>query len=121
MFARTMSVAACAAMLMSFSADASTPTPADGFIVVNADGTVARASKGYDDSKYDVGGYEISYPSPLYNCAWSVTEGTSDGTNPIEGFATVIGRAENPLIVHVQTYNSAGQKADAGFHLIVRC
>lgn len=120
MFVRNLSIAACAATFLSFSAGA-TPTPADGFIVVNADGTVARASKGYDNFKFDVGAYEISYPTSLYNCAYSVTEGTSDATAPPEGFATVVGRAENPLIVHVQTYDASGQRADRGFHLIVRC
>ena len=114
-------VAACAATLAPLCAGAGVQTPADGFMVVNADGSVARATTGYSVSKYETGGYEVSYTSLLYNCADSITVGTSDATAPLQGFATVVGRRENPQIIEVYTYDASGQPADRGFHLIVRC
>ena len=114
-------LAACAATLMFVPAAAAPDTPADGFIVVNADGTMARASQGYGVFKYGTGQYEISYTSSLHNCAYSITAGTSDNAVPPESFATVVGRRENQLVLEVQTFDSNGQAADEGFHLIVRC
>jgi hypothetical protein len=121
MFVRNLSLAACAAMLTLVPAVAAPPTPADGFMVINSDGTVARASKGYSIFKYDVGSYEVTYVASMHNCADSVTEGTSDSTVPDEGFVTVVSRDEAPQIVDVRTFDSSGQPADRGFHLIVRC
>jgi hypothetical protein len=114
-------VAACAATLASFCASAAVKTPADGFMVVNADGSVARATTGYSVFKYATGGYEISYTSWVYNCADSISVGTSDATAPAQGFATLVGRRESPEIIEVYTYDASGQPADRGFHLIVRC
>jgi hypothetical protein len=119
---KTLSAAAAlAATLASFCADAGVQTPADGFMVVNADGTVARATKGYSVFKYATGGYEVSYTSWLHNCADSISVGTSDATVPAQGFASVVGRRESPEIIEVTTYDASGHLADRGFHLIVRC
>lgn len=121
MLTRKCSIAlACAAAVMSFSAGAA-PTPADGFMVVNADGTVARATDGYTVDKFDTGKYEVSYTSWLFNCAHSITAGTGDATAPAPGFATLVGRTESPEILEISTYDASGQFADRGFHLIVRC
>ena len=119
---RDLSIAAaCAAMLLSFSAWAAPQTPADGFMVINADGTVARAAKGYSVFKFDTGSYEVTYVSSLHNCADSISEGTSDATVPAQGFASVVGRDENPQVLEVGTYDASGHLADRGFHLIIRC
>jgi hypothetical protein len=110
----------CAAAVMSFSAGAA-PTPADGFMVVNADGSVARATQGYTVAKFGTGQYEVSYTAWLYNCGHSITAGTSDASVPAQGFATLLGRTESPEILEISTYDASGQFADRGFHLIVRC
>jgi hypothetical protein len=110
-----------ATLLVSFATQAAPLTPADGFMVVNADGTVARATKGYAVDKFDTGSYEISYVASMHNCAYSITEGTSDATVPAQGFATIVGRQENQLVLEVSTYDASGHLADRGFHLIVRC
>lgn len=121
MLMRNLSAAMLAATCLSLSAVAGGQTPADGFMVVNADGSVARATAGYTVDKFDTGGYEITHATWVYNCAFSITEGTSDATAPAQGFATVVGRRESPELIEVATYDASGQRADRGFHLIVRC
>jgi hypothetical protein len=121
MLTRNLAAAAFAATFLSFSAGAAPPTPADGFMVVDADGTLARATSGYTVDKFDTGAYEIEYTSSLHNCAYSITEGTSDATAPEQGFVTIVDRDENPPVLEVATYDASGQRADRGFHLIVRC
>jgi len=121
MFSKNLLLACCAATLMFVPAVAAPDTPADGFIVVDANGGVARASQGYGVFKFGTGAYEVSYTSSLHNCAYSITAGSSDNTVPPESFATIVGRRENQLVLEVQTFDSTGQPADEGFHLIVRC
>jgi len=118
---RNLSAAVLAATSLSFAAVAGGQTPADGFMVVNADGTVARATDGYSVFKFDTGGYEVTHTTWVYNCAFSITDGTSDATVPAQGFATAVGRRESPELIDIATYDASGNRADRGFHLIVRC
>jgi hypothetical protein len=115
---------ACMALLASAPANIarSSTHGFEGFIVVNPDGTEARGSAGYSSSHVTNGQYEIDTISSVQDCAFSVTEGSSDSTAPVIGFATAVGRgAEDTMAVMVATYDANGQFADRGFHLIVRC
>lgn len=94
--------------------------PPEGFVVVNADGSVARGTVGKIGHLGD-GQYEVDMGAKLLKCVFTATPGSSDTTAPPRAFAVVARKDGAPTIVSVTTYNGEGTKVDEGFQLIVRC
>jgi hypothetical protein len=113
---------ATAAIVAPLHANAHLKGGGDGFIVVDPDGTKVRGSAGYTSVLYRAPGeYQITSDLPVRNCAYSVTEGSSDSTVPAVGFANTVGIFEDSHVIMVATYDENKQLANRGFHLIVRC
>lgn len=94
--------------------------PPEGFVVVNADGSVARGTNVKIGHLGD-GQYQADMQAKLLKCAFTATPGSSDATVPPAGFAVVARVKGSPDVVSVTTYNAEGTRADLGFQLIVRC
>ena len=92
----------------------------NGFVVANGDATVVRGT-GYTVFHVDTGKYEVDTVPNIHSCAYSITAGSGDSTVPPVSIATVVGRRENQNAIMVATFDSSGNYADEGFHLIVRC
>jgi hypothetical protein len=91
--------------------------------VIDPDGTVSRSGGGIVTATEDsTGTYTVIFNADVTECAYEATIGLSGTTaSAFPGFATVVGRAEEPKGVFVQTFNSAGTLAEKGFHLAVFC
>jgi hypothetical protein len=92
----------------------------NGFVVAAPDGTVIRGT-GYTVFHVTTGQYEVDTVPDVHSCAYSITAGSGDTTVPPVSIATAVGRRESRTAIMVATFDSAGQYADEGFHLIVRC
>jgi hypothetical protein len=122
------------ALALAFAALLSTGALAadtfDGFAVVNADGSVARAMKGVLAGHNGTGAYTVVLPGDIKTCAYSVTAGAGDASVPVPAVATAVMKPISfgpPRVrpahtsVLIATYDHAGQPIDAGFHLVVQC
>ncbi|MBV9989775.1 MAG: hypothetical protein JOZ72_00655 [Alphaproteobacteria bacterium] len=94
---------------------------ANGYVVANADGSVARSSGSIKIDHLGAGQYQVNNQTPVNGCAFIVTAGSSDTTIPAVTMATATGAREDRAAVRVATYDSDGNPADAGFHLIMQC
>jgi hypothetical protein len=95
--------------------------------VVDEKGEVKRhGTTDATSERIATGTYVIDFGTDVSQCAYEAAIGrweSKDTEDP--GFATVVGRNENPNAVLVQTYNASAEKADEGvdknFHLAVYC
>ena len=102
----------------------------NGFAVVNADGSAARAAKGVTPFRITTGDYTVLFPADVKTCAYSVTAGTGDTSVPAPAIATAVmkaiafGPARGQVqhnAVEITTYDHSGTPVDSGFHLVVQC
>ncbi|HTU00027.1 MAG TPA: hypothetical protein VMF58_18400 [Rhizomicrobium sp.] len=113
---------ATVAIVAPLSANAHLKGGGEGFIVVGADGTKVRGSASFTATLYrSPGEYQVVSDLPVRDCAYSVTEGSSDSSAPPAGFANTVGIYEDSHVIMVATYDESKQLANRGFHLIVRC
>jgi hypothetical protein len=96
------------------------PTAQSFFAVVDANGTLARGFGATSATRLGVGIYQVVFSHDVRGSAYVGTLGLSVdfGISP-SGEIAVVGRAGLPNGIFVQTFNSAGQSADRGFHLAV--
>jgi hypothetical protein len=94
----------------------------DLWAVVTADGAVSRKNAAVASAaKLATGEYEVVFDRDVAACAYNVSIGSSDTTEPALGEAAASQRAGNAKAVAVVTADSAGTKADRPFHLTVNC
>jgi hypothetical protein len=117
---RILPVAAALGSLLALSAGPAAGK-ANGWAVVNSDGTLARGNA-TSAQHVDVGAYEVDFAGKVKKCAFTATTGLSgtSGSSPA-AFVTVAGRNGNANGVYVATFDASGNQADFGFHLNVRC
>jgi hypothetical protein len=97
--------------------------------VVNSDGSLARhGTSGVEVEKLgegkvgEEGSYVVKFESDVSQCAYEAAIGLSGAENTANpGFATVVARGGEPRGVEVQTYDTASNRVDKGFHLAVFC
>jgi len=90
--------------------------------VVNAAGNVPRHRGAVRGGRLATGQYEVIFLDNIAGCAFTATIGlaSSGGISP-NGEITVLGRGNDVRGVFVETFTSAGIRADRGFHLVVNC
>lgn len=88
------------------------------FAIVRADGSYARGNASSGGKAGPVGSYVVGFPAPVTSCAFTATRASVDGAPTAAGSVVV---TENGTGVGVQTFDAAGNPADAGFHLTVSC
>ena len=93
----------------------------DLWAVVGADGALPRKNAAASAAKLGTGEYEVVFDRDVTACAYNVTLGSTDTTEPPAGEAGASQRAGNVRAVAVVTRDSAGVKADRPFHLTVNC
>jgi hypothetical protein len=99
----------------------------NNWAVVNADGTIARASSAAvvvgDTHVAASGVYEVNFGKDVSKCAYEATLGGTGTLAVPAGEVTVTGDtdADSPNDVTVSTFNSAGAATDSSFHLTVTC
>jgi hypothetical protein len=138
----TLAVAAAAAMAsfgiasaaggLNEGSRAPTAVPATGagmpptsqvlFGVVNSNGTLARGFGATAAVRDAVGVYRVTFRQDISGCAFTGTIGLAGnvGVSP-PGEIQVVTANVNPAQVFVTTTDSAGARADRGFHLHVAC
>jgi hypothetical protein len=120
MNARNMILAAATAASMAASAVAS-PGP-DFTAVVDSDGTLARGLNATGATHLQTGVYEVAFSKDVSGCGYTATIGLS-GSVGSSGFGTVnvAKRSGKKKAIFVQTFDTSGDPADLGFHVIVAC
>ncbi len=101
----------------------------NNWVVVNADGTVARTSSvpgpvTVVEHVAASGTYEIAFGKDVSACAYEATFGAATGVPATQGEITVSGDTDSDSgnDVFVRTYNASGTlPTDLGFHLTVTC
>jgi hypothetical protein len=94
----------------------------DLWAVVTGDGAVSRKNPAVASAaKLAMGEYEVVFDRDVTACAYNVTLGSTDTTEPPAGEAGASQRAGNAKGVAVVTRDSTGTKADRPFHLTVNC
>jgi hypothetical protein len=94
----------------------------DLWAVVTADGGLSRKNAAVASAaKLATGEYEVVFDRDVTACAYNVSIGSSDTTEPALGESAASQRAGNVKAVAVVTADSAGTKADRPFHLTVNC
>ena len=94
----------------------------DLWAVVAADGSVPRKSAAVASvAKPATGEYQVVFDRDVTGCAYNVSIGSTDATEPALGETAASQQAGNARGVAVVTANSAGTKADRPFHLTVNC
>jgi hypothetical protein len=94
----------------------------DLWAVVTADGGLPRKNAAVTSAaKLATGEYEVVFDRDVTACAYNVSIGSSDTTEPALGETAASQRAGNVKAVAVVTADSAGTKADRPFHLTVNC
>lgn len=93
-----------------------------GFAVVDSDGTLARGQDAHSANHDGTGSYTVEFLHKVKGCAFTATTGLSGSVgDPPNGFVTVAGAFGDAKGVFVSTFDAAGNPADLGFHLNVRC
>jgi len=110
-------LALAAALLLPQTASSAPPGP-DRFVVVGSNGTLIRSSGGFTVSQLKSGQYLIESTSQINQCAYMATAGNAQ---PFPATATITGAVGERTAVTVTTYDETGVRADANFHLIVKC
>jgi hypothetical protein len=101
--------------------DAGTPAT-KLWAVVNADGTLLRSSGGVSVSGANY--YNVTFPQPVNNCAYSVTIGRSGAAFSNGGQVEAdefVSNGFSTSSILVRTYDSAGAAAQKKFSLVVFC
>jgi hypothetical protein len=93
----------------------------DLWAVVAADGTLARKNAVTSTAKPGTGQYEVVFDRNVTACAYNVTLGSIDTTQPPAGETGASQQAGNANAVAVVTRDSTGTAADLPFHLTVNC
>jgi hypothetical protein len=102
----------------------------NNWAVVNADGTIARASSAAvvegDAHVAASGVYEINFGKDVSKCAYQATIGGTGATPPpipTAGSITVSGDTDgdSPNDVFVRTFSTGANPTDFPFHLTVTC
>jgi hypothetical protein len=96
------------------------PTAQVHFAVVNSNGTLARGFQVISSTRLGLGWYQVVFNHDLRGSAFIATLGLTGSvyTSP-SGEIAVVGRTGLSNGVFVQTWNSAGARADRSFHLAV--
>jgi hypothetical protein len=96
------------------------PTAQAHFAVVGSNGTLVRGFQVVSSTRLGLGWYQVVFNHDLTGSAFVATLGLTGSlyTSP-PGEIAVVGRTGLPSGVFVQTFNSAGERADRSFHLAV--
>ncbi|SRR5579862_1187519 len=113
-------VAALCASLIAVPSFAAPGPPASLFVVVGADGTLARGSSA-KIAHGGTGSYLVDFPVNIPGCTFIAGVGTADKTQPSAGTITLAPGAGNKNVVFVSTFDGSGNAADQPFHLVVNC
>jgi hypothetical protein len=88
--------------------------------VVSSNGSFVSGA-GVESTRFEnTGGYQVLFNQDVTSCAYIVGLGTFGGSPP-PGSATAAQRAGHTNGVWINTYNSAGVRTNATFHLTVYC
>ena len=79
------------------------------------------AFKATGASRFLTGSYEVDFAHDVTACAYEATVGNAAAGNPAHASIVVAARVGNTKGVFVETKDSAGNLADAPFHLVVAC
>jgi hypothetical protein len=90
--------------------------------VVNADGTLARHSRGITQAtRIAAGQYRVFAEGDVRDCAYQVTGG-DDGLNPPpRTYGDTAQGLFDPRSAFVEMYDSAGNRVDSDFYLSIFC
>ena len=95
------------------------------FAVVNANGTLRRGTTGVTSQLFPggfTGDYSVRFPRSVAECGWTVSvTATTDGNNPVKGFAGVTVQSGSMDTLYVQGNNTAGTATEVPFTVIVNC
>ena len=90
--------------------------------VVDSDGTLNRGVNAVSATHLMTGQYEVAFGSNVSECGYTATIGLSGTTGSSDfGTVNVAKRGGNKKAIFVQTFDTGGNLADLGFHLIVQC
>ena len=90
---------------------------------MNFDGSLARGYGVRARRQHEgMGYYQVLFKRGMRKCAYVATLGTAGSTGVAPtGYAGVVGRNGHVNGVYVQTFDSSGNLANEGFHLVVSC
>lgn len=92
------------------------------FAVVNANGTLARGVATSSTVQQSTGTYRVTFTRDVSTCAFTGTLGNAGGGFPPVGqIGIAFSDTASPNDIYVETRNSAGTLADAGFHVHASC
>jgi hypothetical protein len=93
-----------------------------GFAVVNSDGSLARGFNAVSSSRIALGQYEVVFNQKVNLCGYTAAIGLSGsiGTSDF-GSVNVASRDGNKNALLVQTFRTANNASDLGFHVILAC
>jgi hypothetical protein len=90
--------------------------------VVNADGSLARGRGALSSSLIATGQYEVTFTQTINRCGFTAAIGLSGSIGSSNfGTVNVAIRSGNKSAVLIQTFDTLGDPADLGFHLIIAC
>jgi hypothetical protein len=102
---------------------AATATCTRLWAVVNPDGSLARAScSGISSTHISLGGYAVSFPRNVRNCAYLATVGEAGHSGAAQAAdISVQGFSKSADAVFAAVYSAPSTGVDEGFHLLVEC